>query len=264
MCNIYVRIYVLCLYVEFCPLIILLVDCSSISNSSMKILERVIEEKNVFIQEQMRVLLFFSLGTRQEQQYKFLTETQERVGVGRKNEGVLNIRNQHHLCDNLPFIYGVTPTYKRFTQKADLTRLCQTVLHVPNFHWIIVEDSESKTDLVEKFLVRCKVKYTHLAVKTSPAFVRGKNEPRWKKPRGVEQRNAALNWLRHNTDVKEAGGVLYFMDDDNTYDLEIFEQVSDISTGEFLVNICSFNFTAEEDTVNHVRHSSAISILGLS
>ena len=127
---------------------------------------------------------------------------------------------------NLPYIYAITPTYERLTQKADLTRLCQTFKHVSNFHWIIVEDANSKRDLVERFLKRCGVMYTHLAVRTKQELQRGENEPRWKKARGVEQRNAGLSWLRENIDRKNASGVVYFVDDDNTYDLEIFEQVN--------------------------------------
>lgn len=41
------------------------------------------------------------------------------------------------------------------------------------------------------------------------------------KPRGVANRMAGLNWVRSNG--KE--GVIYFADDDNTYDIRIFEQV---------------------------------------
>ena len=37
-------------------------------------------------------------------------------------------------------IFMITPTYSRHTQKADMTRLLYTLLHVPNLHWIIVED----------------------------------------------------------------------------------------------------------------------------
>ena len=46
-------------------------------------------------------------------------------------------------------------------------------------------------------------------------------------PTGVENRNRALDWILKN--VEETGddsGVLYFADDDNTYDLRIFEQVN--------------------------------------
>lgn len=42
-----------------------------------------------------------------------------------------------------------------------------------------------------------------------------------KRPRGATNRNKALQWIRDN--VKE--GVVYFADDDNTYDPLIFDQV---------------------------------------
>lgn len=41
------------------------------------------------------------------------------------------------------------------------------------------------------------------------------------KPRGVSNRNRGLDYLRANA----TEGVLYFADDDNTYDISIFEQV---------------------------------------
>ena len=43
------------------------------------------------------------------------------------------------------------------------------------------------------------------------------------KPRGVSNRNAALQWVRQN----RKSGVLYFADDDNTYDIQLFEEVID-------------------------------------
>ena len=42
------------------------------------------------------------------------------------------------------------------------------------------------------------------------------------KPRGVSNRNRGLAWIRANA----TEGVFYFADDDNTYDLDIFEEVS--------------------------------------
>lgn len=41
------------------------------------------------------------------------------------------------------------------------------------------------------------------------------------KPRGVSNRNRGLAWIRKNA----SDGVFYFADDDNTYDLEIFDQM---------------------------------------
>ena len=66
----------------------------------------------------------------------------------------------------LPTIFMITPTYARWTQKADLTRLCQTLMHVQNLHWIVVEDSNHKTSLVTNFLHDCAVKSTQLNVRT--------------------------------------------------------------------------------------------------
>lgn len=43
-------------------------------------------------------------------------------------------------------------------------------------------------------------------------------------PRGVANRRAALNWLRHQ---KQMFGVLYFGDDDNTFDLKLFSEIRD-------------------------------------
>lgn len=141
---------------------------------------------------------------------------------------ILGIRKINDLFeegfDEMPTIYFITPTYKRHTQKADLTRLSQTLLHVPKLHWIVVEDSDKKTDLVSHFLESCGLSYTHFAVRTPKQLITKEGDPRWLKARGVEQRNLGLRWIRQNLkdDMK---GVVYFGDDDNTYDLRIFEQM---------------------------------------
>ena len=54
-------------------------------------------------------------------------------------------------------IFAITPTYARLTQKVDLTSLCYTIENVPNFIWIVVEDSDHKSSLVSSLLTRCKV-----------------------------------------------------------------------------------------------------------
>ncbi len=51
-------------------------------------------------------------------------------------------------------------------------------------------------------------------------------EKTWRKPRGVVQRNEGLSWIREHARPDAAGrGAVYFADDDNTYSLELFEEI---------------------------------------
>ncbi|XP_031570191.1 galactosylgalactosylxylosylprotein 3-beta-glucuronosyltransferase 2-like isoform X2 [Actinia tenebrosa] len=126
---------------------------------------------------------------------------------------------------DLPTIYAITPTYKRFLQKAELTRVANTFRHVKNFHWIVVEDSRIKTNLVHNFLENCGLKYTHLNIRTPKPLRRSRKQPRWSTSRGVEQRNLGLAWIRIHVSLNKTKGVVYFADDDNTYDVRLFEEM---------------------------------------
>ena len=137
-------------------------------------------------------------------------------------------RNKFERERDLPTIFAITPTYARTTQKVDLTSLCQTVKLIPQFVWIIIEDSENKTPLVTKLLERCGVDSVHLNVRTPikmrPRPSQEKNPSLYS--RGVAQRNAGLSWIRDHCADSGCRGVVYFMDDDNKYDLRLFEQVN--------------------------------------
>lgn len=131
--------------------------------------------------------------------------------------------------DVLPTLHVVTPTYSRPVQKAELTRLANTFLHVPNLHWILVEDSHRQTPLVTRLLQETGLNYTHLNVETPRNYkLRGDTrDPRI--PRGTMQRNLALRWLRETFSPNNSNsqpGIVYFADDDNTYSLDLFEEVS--------------------------------------
>ncbi|XP_076031861.1 galactosylgalactosylxylosylprotein 3-beta-glucuronosyltransferase P-like [Oratosquilla oratoria] len=117
---------------------------------------------------------------------------------------------------DLPILYIITPTYYRNTQKADMTRLSQTLRNVDNVHWIVVEDANSTSERVHSILERSGLPYTHLAAATPEEY-----RERKLMGRGVFNRRRGLQWLREEAD----DGVLYFADDDNTYDLRIFEQI---------------------------------------
>lgn len=139
----------------------------------------------------------------------------------------LNRHRQINLEMSKRCIYLITPTYSRPTQKADLTRMAQTLMLVPNIVWVVVEDAEDITQLVGRLLLSKDVPFVHLSAKT----------PSSKKPkiyhayeshaRGVEQRNMGLKWIRERAQTSQLirNGVLYFADDDNTYDIQLFEEV---------------------------------------
>lgn len=140
---------------------------------------------------------------------------------------------------DVPMIYLITPTYARPTQKADLVRMLQTLLLVPNIHWIVVEDSNRKTNLVMKLLLESGISHTQLHVSTPEEFKLDSKLPRWKKPRGVLQRNLGLQWLRKNVHSSKYSGVVYFADDDNTYHVDLFEEVIMLFY-PFYINISDF------------------------
>jgi Glycosyltransferase family 43 len=85
--------------------------------------------------------------------------------------------------------------------------------------------------LVERLLQRSGLVYTHLHASTPLTLKHNTTDPWWSKPRGVLQRNAGLQWVRNHlsSHYQRSGngsiGVIYFADDDNTYDLRLFEEV---------------------------------------
>ncbi|XP_026474361.1 galactosylgalactosylxylosylprotein 3-beta-glucuronosyltransferase P-like [Ctenocephalides felis] len=89
-------------------------------------------------------------------------------------------------------------------------------MHVPNLHWLVIEDAEVATPLVTKYLQRTGMNVVHL---TAPMPKKYKSKT--VKPRGVSNRNRGLEWIRANATT----GVFYFADDDNTYDLQLFKQM---------------------------------------
>jgi galactosylgalactosylxylosylprotein 3-beta-glucuronosyltransferase 3 len=128
---------------------------------------------------------------------------------------------------NLPPIFFVTPTARRPTQKADLTRLHETLVRVPNLVWIVVEDAEEPSEFIDDILAETKMNAAHLTALTPEKVRMNETDPHWKLPRGVNQRNTALNWIRTNY-RNQPKGVVYFGDDDNTYHWKLFEEMRTI------------------------------------
>jgi hypothetical protein len=67
---------------------------------------------------------------------------------------------------------------------------------VPELFWIIVEDANQSSPFIDEIMKRTGINGVHL-IATTPANKKlNFSEPNWKFPRGVEQRNAALHWIR--------------------------------------------------------------------
>ncbi|XP_026760380.1 galactosylgalactosylxylosylprotein 3-beta-glucuronosyltransferase S-like [Galleria mellonella] len=124
-------------------------------------------------------------------------------------------RNHMNNKTELKMIYYVTPTYPRPEQVPELTRLAHTLMHVPQIHWIIADDQPLCSEQVLNILKRSRLPFTHLS-SPKPYLYKGGNFPR-----GVANRRAAVSWLRDNVQ----DGVLYFGDDDNTVDLQLFDEI---------------------------------------
>ena len=125
--------------------------------------------------------------------------------------------------DDMSTLYIITATDSaRITQLADLTRLRNTLWLVPKIFWVVVEDRYKMSIKISKFLNESNIPHVHLCEKT-PDKVKSLIEDKIK-PKAVLQKNLALDWLRKNVEVN-VNGVVFFADDDNTYDPRLFEEV---------------------------------------
>lgn len=62
--------------------------------------------------------------------------------------------NDQKQIDAIPIIYFVTPTYPRREQIAELTRLGQTLMHIPKLHWIVADDIDACNTYLDALLNR--------------------------------------------------------------------------------------------------------------
>lgn len=129
-------------------------------------------------------------------------------------------------------LYIITPTYRRPEQIPELTRLAHTLMLIKNVHWLVIEDATVATKQVTTLLERTGLKFDHLIAPMPEKYKLKKGA----KPRGVSNRNRGLQWIRANA----TRGVFYFADDDNTYDIELFDEIRKTKTvSMFPVGLCT-------------------------
>jgi galactosylgalactosylxylosylprotein 3-beta-glucuronosyltransferase 3 len=93
-------------------------------------------------------------------------------------------------------IYIITPTYYRLSQKADLTRMANTLRLVTDIFWLLVEDADQTSDSIAELLIQSRLPHAYIAAKTPIDLRFNESDSNWKDPHGVVQRNAALDWIR--------------------------------------------------------------------
>ncbi|XP_063600717.1 galactosylgalactosylxylosylprotein 3-beta-glucuronosyltransferase S-like [Penaeus indicus] len=113
-------------------------------------------------------------------------------------------------------IYVVTATYPRLNQMPEMTRLAQTLMLVPDVYWIVVDDAYVENERLKEYLRFTGLPFTYM-IAPMPRAARNRENL----PTGVANRRAALAWIRKNAET----GVIYIADDDNVYDIRLFEEI---------------------------------------
>uniref|UniRef100_F1L4W0 Galactosylgalactosylxylosylprotein 3-beta-glucuronosyltransferase n=1 Tax=Ascaris suum TaxID=6253 RepID=F1L4W0_ASCSU len=95
-----------------------------------------------------------------------------------------------------------------------MIRLSQTLMHISKLAWLVIEDGKQISDSVYRILQRSNLSYCYLAVE------RNRNLP----ARGWTARQFALRFVLQYFANFSNRAVVYFADDDNTYDIRIFDK----------------------------------------
>jgi len=132
-------------------------------------------------------------------------------------------RPENEIIRSNRMVYMITPTHQCKTQIVDLKRLSQTLRlakeagYHNRLYWIILEDADFPSKRVRQIAEQSGLAYAHKAVPTSKE-VRNRKAAH----RGLEQRNVGLDTVEQ----VGAEGVVYFMDDDNAYDVQLFHELA--------------------------------------
>ena len=120
-------------------------------------------------------------------------------------------------------IYVITPTYTRPSQAPDLTRIAQTLelaaLKYVDIFWIVSEDAPKRSEIVSDIMAQTNLPNVHLLGPRPQTHLDKRSG------RGVSNRLAGLNWLRSQFTGTTTEGIIYFADDDNSYDIRVFDEM---------------------------------------
>lgn len=109
---------------------------------------------NTNLADKRKHLSDISLGKRKRSILSTLTTTTLGGGGGGSDTST-------NAATEPPTIYFITPTYPRREQIAELTRLGQTLMHVPHLHWIVADDSDVCNTVLDHLLNRFGRNFLH-------------------------------------------------------------------------------------------------------
>lgn len=121
-----------------------------------------------------------------------------------------------------------------------------TLARIKNIHWIVVEDNNETVPAIQSLLERSNVTFTYIAHRTAAGYP----------AKGWYQRTMALNLIRSKTSQfmgpEHDGGVVYFGDDDNSYDIRLFtDYIRNVKTlGMWAVGLVGGTFVEAPKCVN--------------
>ena len=130
----------------------------------------------------------------------------------------------------IPKLFIITPTYERVTQFPDLINVVQSIAvsHIPT-QLIIVEDTHF--EFCSKTVQRIKNLYNYPNSLINFTLLTQESPLNKHELRGWKQRNTALNWAVDyvkNFKSRTNKMVVYFADDDNTFNSDIFKEFTKI------------------------------------
>uniref|UniRef100_A0A915PSU9 Galactosylgalactosylxylosylprotein 3-beta-glucuronosyltransferase n=1 Tax=Setaria digitata TaxID=48799 RepID=A0A915PSU9_9BILA len=151
-------------------------------------------------------------------------------------------------------IIVITPTYLRLARLADMTRLSQTLMHINQLIWIVVEDAKHISLPVKQLLDRSRLQYYYFAIKRRPDMP----------ARGWTGRDAGLKFVRERFASLGNNAVVFFADDDNTYDIRLFNHyirnVDKIGVWAVGTEFCSpfshktYSFKRAKNVLNRIKN----------
>ncbi|KAI6181252.1 Galactosylgalactosylxylosylprotein 3-beta-glucuronosyltransferase [Aphelenchoides besseyi] len=111
-------------------------------------------------------------------------------------------------------IVVITATNRQMERLADLMRFSQTLMHIKNVRWIVVENGTTKVPAVERLLKRSRIPHEYLTYQQNRELISSWSI-RW----------TAVKRIRKNVNDYAKDSIVLFADAETSYDLRFFDSL---------------------------------------